>query len=227
MVHRPRGGGAGALSLLGDLLHLGRLFTAAGAEQFQAFGENLLEVLHAAPFEQHVPVRSHRFGVLGLLAVAVSAKGSVAAEAAFPFAGDLRLGREGDREAVAPCAVVGDFLPGSQVGVAVVLVARRPEPGAAKCSLGHRVGASRRSCGLAGCNASVHVKIPRLSWVEPLRWVREARVCRESGLVDPSGDCDLHHSRGGCRWLRAATRVPGAARGRITRTSVIDEGHFR
>src|SRR5690606_10939058 len=101
----------------------------------------------------------------GLLAV--DHQGVVAAEAAFPVGRSLGLGREGDGEAMTPRAVVGDLLARGQVGVAVVLVARSPEPGTAKCSLGHRLHASRRSSGLRGCNVPVRVKIPQATVIQP------------------------------------------------------------
>src|SRR5690606_21294854 len=121
----------------------------------------------AAALQQHVPVGARRLGLLLLRLLAVDHQRTLPAETTLPGRGDLRFRGEGDGEAMAPRTVVGDLLARSQVGVAVVLVTGRPESGSAKCSLGHRVGASRRSCGLVGINAAVGLKIPRTVRAQP------------------------------------------------------------
>src|SRR5207302_2393399 len=59
------------------------------------------------------------------------------ADTALPRRGKFRLGGERHAKMVPVGAVEGNVLAGCQVGVPVVFVARRTEPGAAKCAFGH------------------------------------------------------------------------------------------
>src|SRR4029077_20658486 len=96
-----------------------------------------LEVLHRAPLHEHVPVAARRLGLLGGRRLPGGGDGDRTADATLPRSRKFRLRREWHAKMVPVRAVESDVLAGRQVGVPVVFVARRTEPGAAECAFSH------------------------------------------------------------------------------------------
>src|SRR3954471_13434167 len=112
-------------ALAGSAAHgSGRLARqSAGAQLLEPLGEEHLELLHATPFQQHVPVGTGRLTLLWLGPGAVDPQRLGAADAALPDLGHLGFERERDREAVSLGAVVGHALTGRHLDARVRLVA--------------------------------------------------------------------------------------------------------
>jgi len=132
---RPSGAGTlGALALLAPAGLCVAVIAPGPAplpDDRQPLGEHLFQVGDGAPFHQHVPVAARRLGLLLRGQVHGRGERRRPADSAFPYRRDLRLRREWHREVMTLGAVESDLPARCQVGVAVVLVARRSEPGAA------------------------------------------------------------------------------------------------
>ena len=115
----------------------GGLGRGAGAQQLEPLREQDLEVLDAAPLEQHVPVGTGRLAALRLGPGPVHPQRLGAAHRALPDLGHVGLEGERDGEAVVAGAVVGHALPRRHLDPEVGLVALGTQPRAAQCSLGH------------------------------------------------------------------------------------------
>src|SRR6201994_2229094 len=106
-------------------------------DDLEALGQHGFEILHRAAFHQHVPVAARRLDLLRRRGFPGCRDRDRTADTALPRRGKFRLGGERHAKMVPVRAVKSDVLAGCQVGVPVVLVARRTEPGAAKCAFGH------------------------------------------------------------------------------------------
>ena len=140
----------------------------AAAQQVQPLGEQFLEVLDGAPLQQHVPVRA-RTGLTGLRSGFSPCRRSASApQLALPHRRHLLgLDREGDSRDVPRSGSRRSPLPGSQLDVLVVLVARRPESCASQCALAHVMPSSRGDRprpvpGIVVPNAADGVGVPRV-----------------------------------------------------------------
>src|SRR5579859_3608854 len=131
------------------------------ADQRQPLGQHLLQVGDGPALAQHVPVAARRLGLLGRGQVRGRGERDSAANPAFPSRGNLGLGGERNAKMVPLRAVKSYFLAWCQVGVPVVLIARRSEPGAAQCTFGHVALPPRRSA-FPVINAGYADKIPSL-----------------------------------------------------------------
>ena len=107
------------------------------ADDLQPLGQHRLEVLDRAPLHEHVPVAARRLGLLRRRRLPGGGDGDRTADATFPRSRKFRLRREWHAKMVPVRAVESDVLTGGQVGVPVVFVARRTEPGAAECAFSH------------------------------------------------------------------------------------------
>src|SRR5262249_37235390 len=100
---------------------------AQRADLLQPLGQDVVQLGHAATLQQHVPVGARWLGLLLFRLAAVDEARDAAVELALP--GDRHLGVDGERhlELVALRAQVLPGLAGSQLGVAVGLVANGSE----------------------------------------------------------------------------------------------------
>jgi len=122
---------------LGVTLGLAQRATASGARIFQ--------VLDRPPLHQHVPMAAGRLGLLRRRGVAGRRDSYSTAHAAFPGRRKFRLSGERHAKMVPVRAIESDVLTRGQVSVPVILIARRTEPGAAKCAFGHCLLPPKRS----------------------------------------------------------------------------------
>jgi hypothetical protein len=99
-------------------------------QEFEALGQEDLQFVDAAAFEQHVPVRPRRLHVLGLGSIAVDPDGLASAAWALPHRRDLGVSGEWQLEVVGMRAVVCDQLAWSRGNLPIILIARRTKPGA-------------------------------------------------------------------------------------------------
>ena len=113
------------------------LAAAAFPDDLEPLSEHRLEVLDRAPFHQHVPVTARRLGLLRGRGLPGGGDGDRTADTTLPRSRKFRLRRERHAKVVSVRAVESDVLAGRQVGIPVVLVARRTEPGAAECAFSH------------------------------------------------------------------------------------------
>jgi dolichol-phosphate mannosyltransferase len=97
----------------------------------QPLGQHLFQVGDGPALHQHVPVGARRLGLLLGRQIHGRSQRGRPAYPALPHRRNLRLGGERNGKVVALGAVESHFPAWSQVSVAVVLVARRPEPGTA------------------------------------------------------------------------------------------------
>src|SRR5206468_7960390 len=118
------------------------------------------------PLTQHVPVTARRLGLLRAGLVTGGGEGDRAADPALPGGGNFCFSGERHGKVMALGAVKRDLLAWCQVRVPVVLVARRSEPGAAKCAFGHVALPPRRSAVLV-VNAEYPDKIPTVPRFQP------------------------------------------------------------
>jgi hypothetical protein len=137
----------------------GALDQPAFPDDLQALGEDRFKVFHGAPFHEHVPVAARRLDLLGGGGLARGRRGHRAANPALPGCGELGLSGEGNGKVVTAGAVKRDVMAWCQVRIAVVLVARCPEPGSAKCAFGHKLLPPRRLAILIG-NTGYRLVIP-------------------------------------------------------------------
>ena len=126
--------GAPAVRAAGVLAAVG---APALPDDLKALGEHGLEILDRAALHEHVPVAARRLGLLRRRGLPGGRDRDRAADTALPRRGKFRLGGERHAKMMPVRAVEGDVLTGRQVGIPVVFVARRTEPGAAKCAFGH------------------------------------------------------------------------------------------
>ena len=114
-----------------------RFLTTLAPDQGQPLRKHFLQVGDGPALAQHVPVAPRRLGLPRRGQVARGGESGHPAHPAFPGGRNLSLGGERDGKVVTLGAVESYLLAWRQVGVTVVLVARCPEPGAAKCAFGH------------------------------------------------------------------------------------------
>src|SRR5690606_24026196 len=100
-------------------------------------GEQLLELVPTAAFQQHVPVGARRLELLVLWRRAVDAQRLAAAPWTLPRGRNVGVGRERDLERMAAGASIGDALPRRGRDLPIILTARCTQPRAAKPSFGH------------------------------------------------------------------------------------------
>src|SRR3954447_20245341 len=127
------------------------------------------------------------FALLRLRHLTVDHQGGRAATATFPGHRHLGLGGQDDGEPVVLRAVVRDLLTGRQVGVAIILVARGSEPGAAKCALGHRDVPPRRLGVLVRATLDTVTRFPPPWRSNPARGGRFGTCAVAVGAQDPGG----------------------------------------
>ena len=125
-----------ALAVPGVVLARGFLAPLA-PDQGQPLREYFLQIGDGPALPQHVPVAPRRLGLPRRGQVARGRERGHAAHPALPGSRNLSLGGKRDGKVVTLGAVESYLLAWCQIGVTVVLVARRPEPGAAKCAFGH------------------------------------------------------------------------------------------
>lgn len=101
-----------------------------GAQELEPLREQRLELLDRPAFEKHVPVRPWRLHVLGLRAITVHPDRLASTARTLPYRRNLGVGGEGELKVVGMWAVVRDDLARCRCDLAIVLVARRAEPGA-------------------------------------------------------------------------------------------------
>src|SRR6478609_1325773 len=118
---RPLLAGAGAVQV--------RRADLAAAQQLQALGQDVLELLDRAALEQHVPVGAGRLLGLDLGLDARRRARLSAAARALPERRDLGLDGHGDLELVPVGTQVADLLAGSELDAALVLEALTAESG--------------------------------------------------------------------------------------------------
>ena len=106
-------------------------------DDLKALGEHGLKILDRAALHEHVPVAARRLGLLRRRGLPGGRDRDRTADTALPRRGKFRLGGERHAKMMPVRAVKSDVLTGRQVGIPVVFVARRTEPGAAKCAFGH------------------------------------------------------------------------------------------
>src|SRR3954465_12613439 len=108
-----------------------------GVQLFQPLGEDLLELVDRSTLEQHVPVRAHVLGLLGLGLAGITAQRRGSAAAAVPGRWDVGVAGQRYAERVPVRAVIDGLPARRQVRVAVGLIARCSEAAAPKDSLTH------------------------------------------------------------------------------------------
>src|SRR3954465_12930366 len=81
-----------------------------GVQLLEPLGEDLLELVDRSTFEQHVPVRAHVLGLLGLRLAGGTTQRRRSAAAAVPRRGDVGLAGKRYAERV-PVRAVVDGLP--------------------------------------------------------------------------------------------------------------------
>src|SRR3954449_11584056 len=125
----------------------------AAAQQLEALGEDVLELLDRAPLQEHVPVGAG--GLLGLDLGLDPGRGAGLGTAAraLPQGRDVGLDRHRHLELVAVGAAVSDLLAGGELDAALVLEALPPESCPSQRALSHGnlqnyAPASRRIAGV-------------------------------------------------------------------------------
>ena len=126
--------GAATVRAAGVLVAVG---APALPDDLKALGEHSLEIFDRAALHEHVPVAARRLGLLRRRGLPGGRDRDRTADTALPRRGKFRLGGERHAKMMPIRAVKSDVLTGCQVGIPVVFVARRTEPGAAKCAFGH------------------------------------------------------------------------------------------
>src|SRR3954447_26377370 len=133
----------------------------AGADFLEPLVEDVLQLRDRPALGEHVPVGTRRLGLLLLRLGAVDQSRDAAVELALP--GGRHLGVDGERrlELVALGAEVLSGLPGSQLGVAVGLVADCAKTAAAQHAFAHDRLSPRSWCCSRWCNERRGRGIPR------------------------------------------------------------------
>src|SRR5690242_13535703 len=144
MGKAPAGGGRGGLSVVVGAVATGRRSRAlrgpGGPPALQlgeTFVQQVLELGDRAPLEQHVPVGARRLDLLLLGLPAIHDLRLAAVQAAFPDRRDLGVVGERHLELVVLRAGVAHGTAGSEVVVAVGLVADRSQPASTKNTVGY------------------------------------------------------------------------------------------
>src|SRR4051812_20841097 len=112
----------------------------------KALGQDLLEVLHGATLEQHVPVGPRGLDLLRSWLGAAHELGRRTVELALPGVGELGVVGEGHREEVTRRAPVLGVLPVDRCCVPLGLVADAAQSAAAQGTLAHGTPSSRSWC---------------------------------------------------------------------------------
>src|SRR5512138_1857751 len=133
----------------------------AGADLLEALVEDVLQLRDRAALEEHVPVGAWRLRLLLLGLAAVHQTGDAAVELALPGGGHLGVDGERHLELMALDAQVLSGLPGSQLGVAVGLVADCAKTAAAQHAFAHDRLSPRSWCCFRWCNERRGRGIPR------------------------------------------------------------------